>query len=526
MRKKFNDTGVCVPDRHYMADISGKIERIVRLVDEGEYFAINRPRQFGKTTTLFVLEKRLFADEIYLPIRISFEGRGEDTYSSKERFFEALRFSIGRFLRFNGVEDLSRLMEQSEPLDTFVQWDRFISELCERAAKPVVLMIDEVDKSSGKQLFLDFLGLLRAKYLARSEGQDVTFQSVILAGVHDVKNLKARIRPDTERKYDSPWNIAADFDVDLCFNPAEIEPMLEEYALDRHVALDAPIIARKLHYYTSGYPYLVSKLCKFVDEKITVSRKLKDWSSADVEAAFRMIVDGAYSTTLFDSLGKELENHPELYELMFQIAINGKTHPFHISDPVTNLGHLFGILAPSDDGNCRIHNRIFEQRIYDHMMSKFLRKKGAGATGFDSAVEFQTGEGLNVERVLQRFQAFMKEHASGRNAGFLEREGRLLFLAYLRPIINGKGFDFKEPSVGDERRMDIVVTCKSQRHVIELKIWRGPEYHRKGLKQLSDYLDIYSLERGYLLIFDFNKNKEYKQERIAFENKRIFAVWV
>ena len=524
--KKFNDTGVCIPGRHYMADISDKIDRIVRLVEEGEYFAINRPRQFGKTTTLFVLTKRLFADETYLPIRISFEGRGEDTYSSKKRFFEALRFSIDRFFRFNGLEDLSRFMEQSGPLDTFLHWDRYISELCEQAAKPVVLMIDEVDKSSGKQLFLDFLGLLRAKYMARSEGQDITFQSVVLAGVHDVKSLKARIRPDTERKYDSPWNIAADFDIDLCFSPAEIEPMLEDYARERHVALDAPDLARMLHYYTSGYPYLVSKLCKFVDEKIAASREPKDWSPADVDAAFRMIVDGAYSTTLFDTLGKELENHPELYELTFQIAINGITHPFHISDPVTNLGHLFGILAPSEEGNCRIHNRIFEQRIYEHMMSKFLRKKGEETTALDSAAELQTGEGLNVEQVLKRFQAFMKEHASGRDAGFLEREGRLLFLAYLRPFINGKGFDFKEPSVGNERRMDIVVTCEGQRHVIELKIWRGPEYHRKGLKQLSDYLDTCSLDKGYLLIFDFNKNKEYKQKRIVYENKGIFAVWV
>ena len=51
MKKKFNDTGLCVPHRHYMADTSKKIEQIIRLIEEGEYFTINRPRQFGKTTT-------------------------------------------------------------------------------------------------------------------------------------------------------------------------------------------------------------------------------------------------------------------------------------------------------------------------------------------------------------------------------------------------------------------------------------------------------------------------------------------
>ncbi len=139
---------------------------------------------------------------------------------------------------------------------------------------------------------------------------------------------------------------------------------------------------------------------------------------------------------------------------------------------------------------------------------------------------YYTEDGLNITLILQKFQAFMKEHCSARDAKFLEREGRLLFLSYLRPIINGRGFDFKEPNVSDERRMDIVITCRNTRYVIELKIWHGQEYHQKGLKQLSDYLDMYSLKQGYLLIYNFNKNKKYKEEQIAFEDKQIFAVWV
>jgi len=120
----------------------------------------------------------------------------------------------------------------------------------------------------------------------------------------------------------------------------------------------------------------------------------------------------------------------------------------------------------------------------------------------------------------------MKEHASCHDEKFLEREGRLLFLSFLRPIINGKGFEFKEPNVSDERRMDIVITYESSRYVVELKRWYGAKVHRKGLRQLSDYLDIYSLDRGYLLIYDFNRNKEYRQEEITFADKTIFAVWV
>ena len=97
-----------------------------------------------------------------------------------------------------------------------------ITRFTKQCPKPVILTIDEVDKSSDNQLFLNFLGMLRNMYLQRNKsGMDSTFYSVILAGVYDIKNLKLRIRPDAEKKYNSPWNIAADFNVDMTFHHEE-----------------------------------------------------------------------------------------------------------------------------------------------------------------------------------------------------------------------------------------------------------------------------------------------------------------
>lgn len=85
------------------------------------------------------------------------------------------------------------------------------SKWCRISEKPIVLMIDEVDSATNNQVFLDFLAQLRWYYLKRDRLP--TFRSVILAGVYDVKNIKRKIRPDDEHKMNSPWNIAADFDV-------------------------------------------------------------------------------------------------------------------------------------------------------------------------------------------------------------------------------------------------------------------------------------------------------------------------
>ncbi|MDM8560345.1 AAA-like domain-containing protein [Candidatus Parabeggiatoa sp. HSG14] len=528
MQKEFNDTGLCIPNRHYMVDNSDKLKQIIALVEKGKYFTINRPRQFGKTTTLFLLANQLNLRDDCVALKISFEGIDTDSYQNQAIFisiFLDMLIEEFEFLQLSELVDFTRQHVDTTP--NLRALSRFITKLKRDRIpkKSVVLLIDEVDKSSNNQLFLDFLSMLRDKYLQQHEGRDHSFQSVILAGVHDIKTLKRKIRPDESSGYNSPWNIAIDFKVDLSFAPHEIETMLQDYSLDKQIQFDISAIAEQLYYYTSGYPYLVSKLCKLIDEEIVPNRADKNWLIDDVETAFKMIVKEGYTTTLFDSLIKNLENNQELYELIFHIVINGKSFNFTIADPVINLAHLYGILKPTALEHCQIHNRIFEQRVYAYMMSKFMRSKYGDINGFGGP-EYVTTEGLDIKLILQRFQAFMRENHAKPDRNFLEREGRLLFLAFLKPILNGRGFEFKEPVVADERRMDLVITYQNQRYVIELKRWYGEKYHQKGLQQLSDYLDMYSLKKGYLLIYDFNKGKIYKEEKISFQDKEIFAVWV
>lgn len=71
------------------------------------------------------------------------------------------------------------------------------------------------------QVFLDFLSQLRAGYIDRD--LEPTFKSVILAGVYDIKNLKHKLRNEDEHKYNSPWNITADFNVDMSFSQKDID---------------------------------------------------------------------------------------------------------------------------------------------------------------------------------------------------------------------------------------------------------------------------------------------------------------
>ncbi|MEZ3435211.1 MAG: hypothetical protein K1W34_11420 [Lachnospiraceae bacterium] len=74
MRKRFNITGLCIPFKHYMVNLSERLEEIRKIVDKGLYFSINHERQFGKTTILHALTRTLSA--LYLVVHLDFQILG------------------------------------------------------------------------------------------------------------------------------------------------------------------------------------------------------------------------------------------------------------------------------------------------------------------------------------------------------------------------------------------------------------------------------------------------------------------
>jgi len=519
MTKEFNITGTCIPEKHYMADTREKLDAIETLITQGKYFTINRPRQYGKTTTMYLLGQQL--KDSYAIIQTSFEGVGDTVFETEENFCKEIFGILADGIYRENTTLKHMLLASEHGLKTLNEVSRAISALGGKTDKEIELMIDEVDKSSNNQLFLNFLGMLRNKYLARNEGKDLTFHSVILAGVHDIKNLKLKLRPDAEKKFNSPWNIAIDFDIDMRLHHEEIVPMLDDYAQEHGLTMDATALSGRLYYYTNGYPFLVSKLCKIIDEKI-VGQTKRTWILDDIEQAVTIILKE--KNTLFDDLIKNLEHNEEMYRLVYDILVEGEDVTFNIDNPVIDQGTMYGILR-SIDGKIRIDNRIFEERIYNYMSSKIETSTSMKGYNFRDNVLTDTGN-LDMERVLTKFQAFMKEQHSTRDMQFLERHGRLLFLAFIKPIINGSGYDFKEPQISEEKRLDIVVTFNNEKYVVELKIWRGEAAHKKGLQQLADYLQRLNLRQGYLLVYDFSKSKTYKQETVIVDGKKIVGVWV
>lgn len=189
-------------------------------------------------------------------------------------------------------------------------------------------------------------------------------------GVYSIKNLKLKLRPESEYQYNSPWNIAADFDIDMNFSAQQIAGMLAEYEADYHTGMDIQAISEEIYAYTSGYPVLASMICKRIDERIMGSDGLEDakkaWSKAGVEKAVTIILKE--SNLLFESMVKQLDTYEDLYKMIEDIIYCGRRIPFSMEEKSINLGVMFGFLK-EQNGRVLVANRLFEMCLLNLFMA-------------------------------------------------------------------------------------------------------------------------------------------------------------
>lgn len=347
-----------------MVDITGRIQAIIAgYIRKNKYFVINRARQYGKTTLLYGLEERLKAE--YLVLSLSFEA-ADEYFQSSYALAEGLVMDIADCLRSLNVPEE---------------------------------------------------GLLRAKYLEQQKKRDMTFQSVILAGVYDIKNLKLKLHLDQEPKL-----------TDECIAGTEIFP----------------------------------------DKKSA-------WTREGISAAEMLL--RRESNTLFDDMAKKFADYPDLKSLLKDILFKGSSFPFDPDNHLIRLGITFGFLKEKN-GNVAIQNRIFETKMYDLFLSE------------DS-----------VDSIIYR------RAAADRNQ----------FLT---------GNYYIEAQTRDMKRTDIIVDYLGQQYIIELKIWHGEEYNKKGKRQLAESLEYYNKDTGYLLSFSFHQKKQVGVRETLFAGKRIIEAIV
>ena len=238
------------------------------------------------------------------------------------------------------------------------------------------------------------------------------------------------------------------------------------------------------------------------------------------EAVIKEFVDSYQSDTeeyelveLFQSLSMLCS------EMTKQVAL------INLGTELVSVGTMFGFMK-DDAGQVAISNRIFEIWLYNLFIAEEAidsKTYDAGQKGKD---KFIKKDGLDIELILKKFVQHFTVVYGNSSETFVEENGRKLFLLYIRPLINGTGNYYIESRTRSMGRTDLIIDYQGQQYIIEMKIWHGEEYNKRGEEQLIGYLKDYHLKKGYMLSFNFNKNKCPGVKELHFKNHSIIEAVV
>ncbi len=508
--RKFNITGKVIPEKHYYVDLAPQIRKLMALAKDGAYFVINRPRQFGKTTLLDFFARALQASKHYAPALLSFESFVQRFDMTEAEFYHNVAQRI-----VEGLQTVATVPADFK-IDSRNDFFVWLRETCQLLPRKLVLLIDEVD-AVPENTVVGFLSGLREMYLARDRAPAP--YAVCLVGVHDIKNLKARYREETQSIGSaSPFNIAIDYELPP-FSRKNIQQYFQQHTEETGQAFDEKVILR-VQQVTSGHPWLVSMLARLMVEELVRNRK-RQIRLEHAEAAIQRLL--AARNPNFESLFKNARR-PQFFSIVLNL-LKGERSGFNILRDDIDLGVKYGVFAERD-GQLVIANLIYVQALYRHFEEE-IKTSTVGEIVIGNRLHDKRGR-LDFRRVLDKFQVFMQSKGAdvARRPEFEEVFGQLLLLSYLDILVNGKGWTFKQVQSG-EGRIDVVCCYKDQKEVVELKLWYGERRYETGLSQLVKYLRSENLDRGYLVVFDRRTaaTKEYSFKEHKVSGKKILA-WV
>ena len=389
------------------------------------------------------------------------------------------------------------------------------------APRSLVLLIDEIDALVGDSL-LSMLRQLRAGYPDRPEHFPA---SVVLCGVRDVRDY--RIRASSEREIiagGSAFNIKAESLRLGDFAEAEVRALLGQHAAETGQAF-APEALYAVWEQTRGQPWLVNALAReMCFERERLRLRDRPLSEADVFAAREALI--LRRDTHLDQLADKLREPRVRRVIEPLLGGGGGRHSDHDREYVRDLG----LVAP--DAPLRIANPIYAE-VVPRELTWVLQDEMPRRT----ASYVHPDGGLNLDRLLEAFQAFFRENSEHwiRRAQYTEAGPQLVLQAFLHRVVNATGRIEREYALGS-RRVDLLViwppeTGRPGRFVVECKLLRSGRERtiERGLEQTAAYMDISAADAGHLVIFDMREGRSweervFREERTAPDGQRI-TVW-
>jgi hypothetical protein len=522
-------------------------------IEEELYFVIHAPRQSGKTTCLLALIDKINSEGKYYAVKCTLES-----LKNTRNDFKAMGMVVNEIISglrnssVSKIRDLALVFKDSLSMsmpNVEVRW--LINDLCRALDRELVLFIDEADCLHEDPLVM-FLSQIRAGYMDRSVSPETIFpRSLALVGMRDIRDYLYRVRPEERSTgLGSPFNVREEALTLADFTFEEIAALYGQHTAETGQIFE-PGAVERAWYWTEGQPWLVNALA----DDVIFKRFKKDYSrpvtGADIDQATRDLI--LRNPPHYDSLFERLKE-PRVRRVIEPVVTGADILPKNIPADdvryVIDLGLLKG--NPDDNVSFRVSNPIYGELIIRALTSELQKD-----VPVKLANQWMDGTRLDMDGLLRAFQLYWRvnsdineksiSEADDQESQVMESIDRILSIheladkyqvqkeiveiirkyrrglstediphnvlnAFLQRVLNG-GADFiqRECALG-RTRADICVSYKNILYPLELKT-RGSGTLNDSLEQLSGYIDKCGVSEGWLIVFDMNFKKLWRDKQ-------------
>ncbi|MDR3153100.1 MAG: ATP-binding protein [Deltaproteobacteria bacterium] len=503
--KRFNTTGPCVPEEHYMLPVLPRLPAVEDMIEGKSYFILHAPRQSGKTTFLdFLTDNINNSGEMYALSCSLATLRG---VINEDKAIDRVFSQINEAMLSSSIDAIKQRADTYRSLPGMESPDRKIkrvlNQLCQDLDRDLVVFFDESDLLTGPGLLL-FLAQIRDGYMARYKRGNRFPRSLALVGVRDIRDYIASEHPESTGEHlASPFNIVAERMTLANFTQEEIGRLYGQHTEATGQVFEDGAVERAWRW-SEGQPWLANALARQI-----VEVKLKDDRSAKITA---FTVDEAAETlikrrdTHIDSLLERLKE-PRVKNVM-ESVLTGTLADVSPDNDDSRYCRDLGLLALTDEKLLRPSNPIYKEviiRTLTDQIEKFIPKTPINV--------WTDGQTLFLSGLLEEFQKFWRKTMDARAKRLSQLEvirhdeanHAIILFSFLQRALNSGATIHHEYAEG-RGAVDLCAIYNGREYLVEVKL-EGAEPLEHSLAQLSGYLDTAGEKEGWLVIFDREQNK-------------------
>jgi Holliday junction resolvase len=463
-----------------------------------QYFVIHAARQSGKTTYLRDLEQRLNASGEYYALYCSLET-AQGIIDPEKGIPEIVR-KIQGLLRISGIPHGAEFAINANYENFSNVLNTELSAFCGLIDKPLVILFDEADCLSEGTL-ITFLRQLRDGYNSRAYAPFV--HSIALVGMRNIRDFKARVRPDSETLGSaSPFNIVKESLTLKNFTADEIRALYKQHTDETGQAFEDGAI-ELVHEQTYGQPWLVNAIACEVIEKQLDNDYSRPVTAEMAEKAIQTII--LRRDTHIDSLLERLKE--ERVRKVIEPIIMGEYVEDRLSDDFQYVKDL-GLISDADR-RLKPANPIYTE-VIARTLTYNAQMTLAESDDAYHMPRYIKGGRIDMDCLMRDFQQFWRENSDiwVNRFDYKEAAPHLILMAFLQRVLNGGGQILREMAAG-RGRLDICAVYDGEKYPIEIKLRRGERSRSQGIEQTLRYMDVYGAREGWLAIFDCGAGKSW-----------------